>query len=122
MSWSASKLAQFTLPLFLHVSCQFECSLRESNPQLQLRRLLLYPFNYENKCRIFKLFSSFGSGCHIYEFNHFRDELAVFYSKQRLPCIQIFPLKRLPIAGSPNKSSSLMQISNTISLHSIFIA
>ena len=45
-----------------------------------------------------------------------------FYSRQRLPCIQMFPLKRLPIAGSPSKSFSLMQISNTISLHSIFIA
>ena len=102
--------------------CKNGCSQRESNPQLALRRRLLYPFNYENKCRIFKLFSSFGSGCHIYEFNHSCDELPVFYSRQRLPCIQIFPLKRLPIAGSPNKSPSLMQISNTISLHSIFIA
>ena len=28
-------------------------------PWLNLRRRLLYPFNYENKCRIFKLFSLF---------------------------------------------------------------
>ena len=45
---------------------------------LPLRRRLLYPFNYENKCRIFGLFSHFGSGNHIYESNHFRDELPLF--------------------------------------------
>ena len=31
----------------------------KSQPWLNLRRRLLYPFNYENKCRIFKLFSLF---------------------------------------------------------------
>ena len=31
-------------------------------PWLNLRRRLLYPFNYGNKCRIFGLFSSFGYG------------------------------------------------------------
>ena len=31
--------------------CKNGCSQRESNPQLALRRRLLYPFNYENKCR-----------------------------------------------------------------------
>ena len=120
------------LPLFLILTSQ--APLLESNskfipfsfqrvqPWLNLRRRLLYPFNYENKCRIFKLFSLFGSDCHIYESNHLCDELPVFYSKQRLPCIQMFPLKRLPIAGSPSISFSLMQISNTISLHSMFIA
>ena len=44
-------------------------------PRLSLRRRLLYPFNYENKCRIFGLFNFFGSGCHVYESNHLRDEL-----------------------------------------------
>ena len=33
----------------------------ESNPQLVLRRRLLYPFNYGNKCRIFGLFQPFRS-------------------------------------------------------------
>ena len=55
--------------------CKNRCSQRESNPQLALRRRLLYPFNYENECRIFGLFSHFGTGNHIYESNHFRDEL-----------------------------------------------
>ena len=49
-----------------------------SNPQLALRRRLLYPFNYENECRIFGLFSLFGIGNHIYESNHSRDELPLF--------------------------------------------
>ena len=43
-----------------------------------LRRRLLYPFNYENECRIFGLFSLFGIGNHIYESNHSRDELPLF--------------------------------------------
>ena len=30
---------------FSFITAKIECSLRESNPQLQLRRLLLYPFN-----------------------------------------------------------------------------
>ena len=52
--------------LFICMACSFrECSQRESNPQLALRRRLLYPFNYENKCRIFGLFSHFGSCNHI---------------------------------------------------------
>ena len=50
----------------------------KSQPWLNLRRRLLYPFNYENECRIFGLFSHFGSGNHIYESNHFRDELPLF--------------------------------------------
>ena len=50
----------------------------KSQPWLNLRRRLLYPFNYENKCRIFGLFSSFGSGCHIYEFNHSCDEFPLY--------------------------------------------
>ena len=151
--------------------CKNGCSQRESNPQLALRRRLLYPFNYENECRIFGLFSLFGIGNHIYESNHSRDELPLFliltsqapllesnskfipfsfqrvqpwlnlrrrllypfnyenkchisgnqiYSRQRLPCIQTSPMKRLPIAGSPNKSFSLIQISNSISLQFIF--
>ena len=58
--------------------CKNGRSQRESNPQLALRRRLLYPFNYENKCRIFRLFSSFGYGRHIYESNHFHDELPFF--------------------------------------------
>ena len=32
---------------------------RESNPELSLRRTPLYPFNYEDKCRIFGLFQPF---------------------------------------------------------------
>ena len=47
-------------------------------PWLNLRRRLLYPFNYENECRIFGLFSLFGIGNHIYESNHSRDELPLF--------------------------------------------
>lgn len=39
---------------------------------------MLYPFNYENECRIFGLFSLFGIGNHIYESNHSRDELPLF--------------------------------------------
>ena len=58
--------------------CKNGCSQRESNPQLALRRRLLYPFNYENECRIFGLFSLFGIGNHIYESNHSRDELPLF--------------------------------------------
>ena len=58
--------------------CKNRCSQRESNPQLALRRRLLYPFNYENECRIFGLFSLFGIGNHIYESNHSRDELPLF--------------------------------------------
>ena len=58
--------------------CKNGCSQRESNPQLALRRRLLYPFNYENECRIFGLFSHFGIGNHIYESNHSRDELPLF--------------------------------------------
>ena len=44
-----------------------ECSLRESNPQLQLRRLLLYPFNYENKC----IFLPYDSINHFYAITTF---------------------------------------------------
>ena len=58
--------------------CKNGCSQRESNPQLALRRRLLYPFNYENECRIFGLFSLFGIGNHIYESNHSCDELPLF--------------------------------------------
>ena len=58
--------------------CKNRCSQRESNPQLALRRRLLYPFNYENECRIFGLFSHFGTGNHIYESNHSCDELPLF--------------------------------------------
>ena len=54
------------------------CSRGESNPELVLRRRLLYPFNYENKCRFYKAFRPFGFGCHIYESNHFCDELSLF--------------------------------------------
>ena len=50
----------------------------KSQPWLNLRRRLLYPFNYENECRIFGLFSLFGIGNHIYESNHSRDELPLF--------------------------------------------
>jgi hypothetical protein len=45
---------------------------------LFLRRRLLYPFNYGNKCRIFGLFSLFGHGDQLYELNHFRDESSDF--------------------------------------------
>ena len=57
------------LPLLIFRRCQ---------PWLNLRRRLLYPFNYENECRIFGLFSLFGIGNHIYESNHSRDELPLF--------------------------------------------
>ena len=50
----------------------------KSQPWLNLRRRLLYPFNYENECRIFGLFSSLGYGRHIYESNHFRDEFLLY--------------------------------------------
>ena len=65
-------------PYFCMACSPFERSQRESNPQLALRRRLLYPFNYENECRIFGLFSLFGIGNHIYESNHSRDELPLF--------------------------------------------
>ena len=39
--------------------CKNACSQGESNPQLVLRRRLLYPFNYGNKSRIFGLFQPF---------------------------------------------------------------
>ena len=58
--------------------CKYKCSWRELIPQLALRRRLLYPFNYENECRIFGLFSLFGIGNHIYESNHSCDELPLF--------------------------------------------
>ena len=54
------------------MACSFrECSQRESNPQLALRRRLLYPFNYENECRIFGLFNHFGIGNHIFVSNSY---------------------------------------------------
>ena len=91
--------------------CKNGCSQRESNPQLAIRRRLLYPFNYENECRIFGLFSLFGIGNHIYESNHSRDEYATInYYRHTLPCIQILPLKRLPTAGSPTRFLSLINM------------
>ena len=35
--------------IVINYYCKNDCSQRESNPQLALRRRLLYPFNYENK-------------------------------------------------------------------------
>ena len=45
---------------FRYHYCKYKCSWRELNPQLALRRRLLYPFNYKNKCRIFGLFQPSG--------------------------------------------------------------
>ena len=126
---------------------------------------MLYPFNYENKCRIFGLFSLFsGYGDLLYNSYQLLDELPFFlplwfflasafftseqkpffcfgfcyiqnlggacyihlttrtfvYYKQILPCIQMFPLKRLPTIGSPMRSFSFIHTLNIISLH-IFI-
>ena len=36
--------------IFTIIVAKNRCSRRELNPQLALRRRLLYPFNYENKC------------------------------------------------------------------------
>ena len=48
-------------------------------PWLNLRRRLLYPFNYENKCRIFGLFSLFsGYGDLLYNSYQLLDELPFF--------------------------------------------
>ena len=120
-----------------HLFSYFDISIcHSSNRTLSYRLLLTHGFNHgyilggpryihltKETNAVFSGFSALLAPAAIsIKSNHFRDELPVFYSRQRLPCIQIFPLKRLPIAGSPNKSSSLMQISNTISLHSIFIA
>ena len=57
---------------------RMERSASQDFDDLIIRRRLLYPFNYENKCRIFKLFSLFGHGNQLYELNHFRDESSDF--------------------------------------------
>ena len=48
-------------------------------------------------------------------------QFLTIYSRQRFPCIQTFPRNRLPIAGSPNKSFSLIHTSNWMLLHNNFI-
>ena len=58
----------------------FVCSQRESNPQLVLRRHLLYPFNYENKCRIYGLFSHFGYGFHFFQFILLNDDFSFLFT------------------------------------------
>ena len=58
----------------------FVCSQRESNPQLVLRRHLLYPFNYENKFRIYGLFSHFGYGFHFFQFILLNDDFSFLFT------------------------------------------
>ena len=120
-----------------------ECSQRESNPQLALRRRLLYPFNYENECRFVRPFGLFGTG------NHFIQNPLNYTDKRThcqslclsgnnpnhqvhflrfpcghekknqnstVPCIQILPLNLRPTAGSPRRSLVLIHTSNSISL------
>ena len=57
---------------------RMERSASQDFDDLIIRRRLLYPFNYGNKCRIFGLFSLFGHGDQLYELNHFRDESSDF--------------------------------------------
>ena len=68
---------------------------------------MLYPFNYGNKCRIFGLFSLLGSGCHVYESNHLRDELSqllyidfsLFANSKILLCLTKWSALSCPLGG-----------------------
>ena len=69
---------------------------------------MLYPFNYGNKCRIFGLFSLLGSGCHVYESNHLRDELSqllyidfsLFANSKILLCLTKWSALSCPLGGA----------------------
>ena len=49
-------------------------------PWFYLRRHLLYPFNYENKCRIYGLFSHFGYGFHFFQFILLNDDFSFLFT------------------------------------------
>ena len=49
-------------------------------PWFYLRRHLLYPFNYENKCRIYGLFSRFGYGFHFFQFILLNDDFSFLFT------------------------------------------
>ena len=51
---------------------------RQASPFL--RRHLLYPFNYENKCRIYGLFSHFGYGFHFFQFILLNDDFSFLFT------------------------------------------
>ena len=57
-----------------------------------------------------------GGACYI----HLTMKTNVYY-KQILPCIQMFPLKRLPTIGSPMRSFLFIHTLNIISLHDTFM-
>ena len=114
--------------------------------QQALRRRLLYPFNYGNKCRILGLFQPFRSRRPIlwtqslswwiiwYPFNYenivremylYRITKISQNSKSydsanfAVPCIQICPLKRRPTFGSPIRSFWAIPTWKSISLQLI---
>ena len=41
---------------------------------------MLYPFNYENKCRIYGLFSHFGYGFHFFQFILLNDDFSFLFT------------------------------------------
>ena len=60
--------------------------------------------------------ATLGGACYI----HLTTRTNVYY-KQILPCIQMFPLKRLPTIGSPMRSFLFIHTLNIISLHDTFM-
>lgn len=99
-----------------HLFSYFDISIcHSSNRTLSYRLLLTHGFNHGyvlGGCRYIHLTKRTNAD--------YRQFLTI-YSRQRFPCIQTFPRNRLPIAGSPNKSFSLIHTSNWMLLHNNFI-
>ena len=91
-----------------HLFSYFDISIcHSSNRTLSYRLLLTHSFNHGY---------ILGGACYI----HLTMKTNVYY-KQILPCIQMFPLKRLPTIGSPMRSFLFIHTLYSISLHDTFM-
>ena len=74
------RLVLYPTELLGHISKIFNFPPPTDSNELPLRRRLLYPFNYENKCRIYWLFSHFGYGFHFFQFILSNDDFSFLFT------------------------------------------